>query len=164
MRPTVANNGQCLQTASTRRPPEDDSGLPCSGKPCLQRLCIQLPSVFGAQQLQATLQSVVISVSQHESSSGTCLEAFVFILVAKTIRLLLVSFSPVWWPPVILLLPGVALLSWWIAKKAPKSASAAPEAAHRKPGKQRVPCWGSGRLRSCDVASDNLGALSSVTL
>ena len=109
---------------------------------CLQRLRIQPSPVFGAQQLQSTLQSVVISVSQHKSLSD----------VHSSLQLFGYSshffFSPVWWPLVILLLPGVALLSRWMAKL--QKLLIGSQASWWKhtfvPGN---PCLGSGRLRSC---------------
>ena len=117
---------------------------------CLQRLRIQLSPVFGAQQLQSTLQSVVISVSQHKSLSDLHSSLQLFGYSSHFF------FSPVWWPLVILLLPGVVLLSRWMAKlQKPLIGSQASWWKHTfVPGKQRVRAWA---LAVCVRASNNLG-------
>ena len=116
---------------------------------CLQRLRIQLSPVFGAQQLQATLQSVVISVPQHKSLSDlhSSLQLFGYSSHYSSHQS---------WPLVILLLPGVTLLSRWIAKlhKPPIGSQASWWKHTFVPGKQRVRAWA---LAVCVRASDNLG-------
>ena len=113
--------------------PEDDPGPPCSGKLSAAPAYSAIPVLWSPE-----FAGLLAICSDQCAPTQITIRRSCF---ATTIRLLLaLFFSPVGWPLVILLLPGVTLLSCWIAEEAPKSVLAAPEAAHRKPS-ELVEAW-----------------------
>ena len=134
------------EVTTAHRPSQN--GPPCSGNLSAAPAYSAIPGLWSP------------AVAGHLAICGDqCVPTQIIIrpsFFATTIRLLLAFFfSPVWWPLVILLLPGVALLSRWMAKlQKPLIGSQASWWKHTfVPGKQRVRAWA---LAVCVRASDNL--------